>query len=456
MGDYPVPDKINDGIRNLLLRITVKKGLTILSSHITFAHQLSNKRAYRQFVTVLFEKCYREFEDLKRQLLSSSVAAQRLKEKLMTKSVKLALTSVILTFGTTNLFSQSEAGAPFLLIAPGARASAMGEANVAIAEDAVGGFYNPAGIAWSEGRELSFMRSKWLPGLVDDISYNFLGYRQYIEGLGSVGGHLIYMDLGEQIQTGENSPDEIGRFQSFMLAIAGTYGADLSESSTIGVTMKFVHQNLAPFGAGREQGKGTSSSFAFDVGYLGRDKMLQGLDIGVAIANIGPNIQFIDANQADPMPMNLKVGIAYLIFDGEFNSLQFVYDMNKQLVASYPDRDLDNNGIKGEISVRGEEAHKDSFYRGIITSWTDDSSELEWQEIIHNVGIEYWYSGLVALRAGFFRDYYLRDEEDNVALMKTLGIGIKYGNYGFDFGYVDGPKGHPIANTMRFSLNLSF
>ena len=70
--------------------------------------------------------------------------------------------------------------------------------------------------------------------------------------------------------------------------------------------------------------------------------------------------------------------------------------------------------------------------------------------------MEYWYSGLVALRAGFFRDYYLRDEEDGVAIMKTLGIGIRYGNYGFDFGYVDGPKGHPITNTMRFSLNMSF
>ena len=393
---------------------------------------------------------------LKRRIFPPPVAAERFKEKLMTKSLKLALASVILTFGTTNLYPQSEAGAPFLLIAPGARASAMGEANVAIAEDAVGGFYNPAGIAWSKGRQLSFMRSKWLPGLVDDISYNFVGYRQHIEGLGSVGGHLIYMDLGEQIRTGENSPDEIDRFQSFMLAIAGTYGADLSESSTIGVTVKFVHQNLAPFGAGKEQGKGTSSSFAFDVGYLGRDKFINGLDLGIALANIGPKIKFIDANQADPMPMNLKVGFAYLIFDGEFNSLQVVYDLNKLLVASYPDRDLNNNDIKGEINVKGEEAHKDPFYRAIITSWTDDSAELEWQEVIHNVGMEYWYSGLVALRAGFFRDYYLRDEEDGVAIMKTLGIGIRYGNYGFDFGYVDGPKGHPITNTMRFSLNMSF
>ena len=161
-------------------------------------------------------------------------------------------------------------------------------------------------------------------------------------------------------------------------------------------------------------------------------------------------MQFIDANQADPMPMNLKVGFSYLLFDGEFNSLRLVYDMNKLLVASYPDRDLNNNGVEGELDVEGEEAHKDPFYKAIFTSWTDDSPDQEWQKIIHNVGFEYWYAGLVALRGGVFRDYFLRDEDNSIALMKTLGIGIVYNTLGFDFGYIDGPEGHPLTNTMRF------
>jgi len=374
----------------------------------------------------------------------------------MARTVIAALFLLALTFNTSTLMAQSEAGAPFLLIAPGARASGMGEANVALADDAVGGYYNPAGINWAEGRNLTFMRAKWLPNLVDDISYNFLGYSQYIDGLGSIGGHIIYLDLGEQVRTGENSPDAIDTFQSFMLAVAGTYAADLSEKSAVGINVKFIHQDLAPFGAGQEKGSGSSSSFAFDVGFLAKDKILRGLDLGVAIANIGPDIAFIDANQADPMPMNLKMGFSYMLFDGEFNSLRLVYDANKLLVASYPDRDLNDNGIKGELDVKGEEAHKDPFYKAFVTSWTDDSANLEWQKIIHNVGFEYWYSGLVALRAGVFRDYFLRDEEDNIALMKTLGVGLRYSNLGFDFGYVDGPEGHPITNTMRFSFNLAF
>ena len=361
----------------------------------------------------------------------------------MFKTVIAVLSIAAFTLNATPLYSQSEASAPFLLIAPGARASGMGEANVAIADDAVGGYYNPAGIAWTEGRKISLMRAKWLPNLVDDISYNFLGYSQYIEGLGSIGGHLIYLDLGEQIETGTSGPEEIGRFQSFMLAIAATYAADFSENSTVGINVKLVHQDLAPRSAGRQPGTGRATSFAFDVGLLTRDKFISGLDLGIAVANIGPNVQFIDANQADPMPMNLKVGLSYLIFDGEFNSLRFAYDMNKLLVASYPKKD-------------DQDAYKDPFYKAFITSWTDDSPSMEWQKIIHNLGFEYWYADLVALRGGVFRDFFLKKEDNSVALMKTLGIGIRYNTLGFDFGYVDGPEGHPLTNTMRFSINMNF
>ena len=43
------------------------------------------------------------------------------------------------------VFAQSEAGSIFLLIAPGARAGGMGEAQVAVADDAYASYWNPAG-----------------------------------------------------------------------------------------------------------------------------------------------------------------------------------------------------------------------------------------------------------------------------------------------------------------------
>ncbi|MBT6158485.1 MAG: hypothetical protein HOH91_00960, partial [Candidatus Marinimicrobia bacterium] len=67
--------------------------------------------------------------------------------------------------GTQSLFAQSEAGAIFLLIAPGARAGGMGEAQVAVADDAYASYWNPAGLGFLEGSELAMMHVNWLPNL---------------------------------------------------------------------------------------------------------------------------------------------------------------------------------------------------------------------------------------------------------------------------------------------------
>ena len=52
------------------------------------------------------------------------------------------------------VIAQSEAGAIFLLLSPGARAGGMGEANVAVADDAYASYWNPAGLGFLEGSEL--------------------------------------------------------------------------------------------------------------------------------------------------------------------------------------------------------------------------------------------------------------------------------------------------------------
>ena len=39
--------------------------------------------------------------------------------------------------------------------------------------------------------------------------------------------------------------------------------------------------------------------------------------------------------------------------------------------------------------------------------------------------------------------------------MPTFGAGIRFAQYGFDFGYTAGEQGHPRANTMFFSVNIN-
>ena len=129
----------------------------------------------------------------------------------------------VLQIFISSLTAQSEAGAIFLLIAPGARAGGMGEAQVAVANDAYASYWNPAGLGFLKGSEAALMHVNWLPGLADDMYYEFLGFRKHYDKLGTLGGHIIFLNLGEQVRTSEIG-EELGTFTSYMTAFSMSYG----------------------------------------------------------------------------------------------------------------------------------------------------------------------------------------------------------------------------------------
>lgn len=336
------------------------------------------------------------------------------------------------------IFAQSEAGGIFLLIAPGARAGGMGEANVAVANDAYASYYNPAGLAFQRNQELAFMHVNWLPGLADDLYYEFLAYRKYIPNLGTVGAHMVYFNLGQQARTGENDPTILDRWYSYMWNIALSYSAYLNQNSAFGLNVKIFKQYLSPRGAGGEPGKGASTDFAFDLAYMHKKLFTDRLTFGATLTNMGPKITFIDADQGDPPPTTLKIGLNYRLIDGEFNTLNVVYDASKLLVQ----RKSDGEAVP--------------FYKAIFTSWNDEPIGTELKQITHNFGVEYWYNHMFALRVGGIYDEVGKLKMKNGLPIPTFGAGIRYANYGFDFGYTSGDPDHPLNNTMRFSLNMKF
>ena len=80
----------------------------------------------------------------------------------------------------------------------------------------------------------------------------------------------------------------------------------------------------------------------------------------------------------------------------------------------------------------------------------DRSISNELDRLVHNIGIEYWYGKYFAIRSGFYYD------KTGKISNPTFGIGLRFSGYGFDFGYTYGDQGHPLTNTMRFSLNMEF
>ena len=119
------------------------------------------------------------------------------------------------------VFCVSEAGAVWLLISPGAAAQGTGEAQVARAADAYTSHFNPAGLSFINRDEVVLQHVNWLPNLASDIYFDFIAFNKRIKS-GSIGGHLIYMNLGTQEKTSSTGAN-LGTFRSYMAALALGY-----------------------------------------------------------------------------------------------------------------------------------------------------------------------------------------------------------------------------------------
>ena len=74
----------------------------------------------------------------------------------------------------------------------------MGEAGAGLADDAGAVYWNPAGLAFLKGSEVSITHANWLPQFhLADLFYDYLNFRQDVpEWGGSVAASVTYLNLG--------------------------------------------------------------------------------------------------------------------------------------------------------------------------------------------------------------------------------------------------------------------
>ncbi|UCD63677.1 MAG: PorV/PorQ family protein [Candidatus Zixiibacteriota bacterium] len=260
--------------------------------------------------------------------------------------------------------------------------------------------------------EFSLMYVKWLPELADDLFYTFGAVASHKEGWGTIGASFTYISYGTIIYTdpaGNEDPSK--NFESFDLAGNVSWGTSLTDKLKLGLSSKVLYSRLAELGQDEERGEGTATGFAMDCGllYLYSPR----LRLGMSVTNLGPDMAYIDAAQADPLPRNLALGAAYKILQSDYYYLMATLELNKALVG------------------------------------LDDSFRDELQELVYNGGVEFLYADLLALRGG-----YIFDEEGDVKTI-TVGVGIgPVGIFKFDFSYIPSNSDVALANTMRWSLSI--
>lgn len=359
---------------------------------------------------------------------------------------------VFATLTTSAAFAQvGGAGVVFLKIEPDSRAAGMGNAGVALADNASAIFWNPAGLAFQTGTEAGITHSNWLPEFSSDLFYEYLVAKHNVPGVGTFGAHVTYLNLGtHEGRDEQNIPT--GTFKSYDLALGASYGMKVSENFALGTSLRLIYSNLAPGQTVGSQTTKAGVSTAVDLAGLYRTNQfgLGGvpttLSAGFNLANMGPKIKYSDSDNADPIPTNMRFGLALGFDFDEYNALNVVVDFNKDLI------DVDSTGAK-------------PFYKAIFSAWspidvnlnTSDPTNLEtvgvFRQITVGGGLEYWYERLLALRAGYFYE----DPYNGNRKFVTLGAGIRYNIIGVDFSYILAlEEGSPLDNTLRFSLLLNF
>jgi hypothetical protein len=369
---------------------------------------------------------------------------------------KLMMVSVMVVLGWRSSFAQGEAAVPFLLLAPDSRAGGIGESGAGLADNSAAIFWNPAGIAFQTGSELSITHSNWLPQFQLDLFYDYLTYRQYIEDIsGSITASITYMNFGEFVRTGADSPEPLGTFRSFDAALTLGYATKIGGDWGIGFNARLIHSRLSDQPTEQEQGTGVATSVSFDIAAMWRPSSLElpllgdigdKFSIGANLSNLGPKIYYIDQAQADPIPTNFRLGFGFNFFKDEYNSLIGTLDFSKLLVSR---ETVITDGDTSNVS--------DDFYEAIISAWGDQPFSEELRDIVTSGGLEYWYGKpgdfLFALRWGYFYE----DPAYGNRKFMTFGAGIRYDIYGFDFSYISAAEeNHPLSDTLRFSILIGW
>ena len=339
----------------------------------------------------------------------------------------------------------------------------MGNTGVAIADNAAAIFWNPAGLAFQSGNQASLTHSNWLKNFnVSDLFYDYAVGKLEFEGIGTVGAHLTFLNLGQQAVTDERSPDVISTFNSYELAFGLGYGFEITKNFALGTGVRFIYSDLASGLKVGEQEASAASSLALDLAALYKtDYFSLGgnnarFSAGFNLSNVGPGMQYTDNAQKDPLPTTLRMGFAidYELDPEGFNRITWATDVTKIMARKeafeVPSGDSTITEYRAVDAVSALLKSWDTYTHYNGQEYVDISLL---EQFMIGTGVEYWYNNIFALRGGF----YYEDPNNGDRKYITLGAGLRYNLFGVDFSYIKTLESdHPLANTLRFSLLFNF
>ncbi len=200
------------------------------------------------------------------------------------------------------------AGLSFLKIGADARAIAMGDAGVVVADHGAAMYYNPALVADDTEASVTIMHNEW----VQDLSTEYLGVVVPFKAW-TLGVHMGLTSV-EGIEIRQRPGDPEGTFDSrnFAGGLSAAFG--IAQGVRFGASVKYVLEKIYTDAA---------DGYAFDLGVTVaplQEGELRTLRFGLAVANLGSMSEL----RALPttLPALLRAGVAW---DADIPSLNSVF-----------------------------------------------------------------------------------------------------------------------------------
>lgn len=131
--------------------------------------------------------------------------------------------------------------AQFLKIGVGARATAMGDAFVAVANDVSALYWNPAGLTQFSDNQIIFSHNQW----VVDINHDFVGAVYHLDDANSFGVSLTALTMDEMKVTTEYAPFGTGEYFGFSdVGISVSYSRKMTDQFSFGGTVRYIEETL--------------------------------------------------------------------------------------------------------------------------------------------------------------------------------------------------------------------
>lgn len=263
----------------------------------------------------------------------------------------------------------------FLKIGVSPRATAMGSAFIALANDATATYWNPAGMVDLTKTTVSLNHTIWAGDV--DLDYATAVFTlPFIPGTWGVSARALTLD--PQVERTVFLPEGTGRtFDAGDMSFGLSYAKFFTDKFSSGFTMHFIHSGLA---------EKSVNAFALDFGLIYRIG-LRGMRLGMMIQSLGAKVNYDD--RESKMPTLFKVGLAVNAYQHGAHQLQSVGEF------SHPSDNQERMNIGLEYSFNqffflrgganiGYDAHGAAAGFGLIIDTSQTS----------NLGVDYAWTDL--------------------------------------------------------------